>query len=156
MKGVAFVRGAFDRGIDEPKIEESIVTNQDGALYQLEFIDEEQRDSIFRLPAVLELEGRYRRDITTLAFRTHTTKTWDYTDQSGETILYEGLLNLQPTPSYSFDLGKKAYRWGTGYAWNPVAFVERAKDAGNPDLARGFVRSCRSSSLKKDSAHETV
>jgi cobyrinic acid a,c-diamide synthase len=26
----------------------------------------------------------------------------------------------------------------------------------NPDLARGFVRSCRSSSLKKDSAHETV
>jgi len=114
-------------------------TNQDGALYQLEFLDEEPRDSIFRLPAVLELDGRYRRDITTLAFRTHTTKTWDYTDQSGETILYEGLLNLQPTPSYSFDLGKKAYRWGTGYAWNPVAFVERAKDAGNPDLAReGF------------------
>jgi len=83
-------------------------SNQDGALYQLEFFDEEPRDTIFRLPAVFELEGRYRRDITTLAFRTHTTKTWDYTDQSGETILYEGLLNLQPDPSFSFDLGKKA------------------------------------------------
>jgi hypothetical protein len=117
----------------EPSYSDS---NQDGALYQLEFIDEEQRDEIFRLPAVLELDGRYRRDIMTLGFRTHTTKTWDYTDQSGETLLYEGLLNLQPDPGFSFDLGKKAYRWGTGYAWNPVAFVERAKDAGNPDLAR--------------------
>ncbi len=32
--------------------------------------------------------------------------------------------------------GKKTMRWGKGYAWNPVAFVERAKDAGDPDLAR--------------------
>ena len=114
-------------------------TNQGGALYQLEFFDEEPRDSIVRLPAVLELEGRYRRDITTLSFRTHSTKTWDYTDTPGENLLYEGLLTLQPNPGYTFDIGKKAYRWGTGYAWNPVAFVERAKDAGNPDLAReGF------------------
>jgi hypothetical protein len=36
-------------------------------------------------------------------------------------------------------VGKKAMRWGKGYAWNPVAFVERAKDAGDPDLSReGF------------------
>ncbi len=114
-------------------------TNQQGALYQLEFFDEEPRDSIVRLPAVLELEGRYRRDAATLSFRTHSEKTWDYTDTAGETLLYEGLLTLQEDPSFSVDIGKKAYRWGTGYAWNPVAFVERAKDAGNPDLAReGF------------------
>lgn len=120
----------------EPSYAES---NEDGALYQLEFFDEKERSSIFRLPAVLELEGRYRRGITTLSFRSHTTKTWDYTDDSGETSLYEGLLTLQPNPGLGFDLGKKAYRWGTGYAWNPVAFVEQAKDAGNPDLAReGF------------------
>ena len=114
-------------------------TNQAGALYQLEFFDEAPRDSISRLPAVLELEGRYRHDAATLSFRTHSTKTWDYTDTAGENLLYEGLLTLQEDPSFSFDIGKKAYRWGTGYAWNPVAFVERAKDAGNPDLAReGF------------------
>jgi hypothetical protein len=120
----------------EPSYAES---NEDGALYQLEFFDEKPRASIFRLPAVLELEGRYRKGITTFSFRSHTTKTWDYTDDSGETVLFEGLLNLQPDPGLSFDIGKKAYRWGTGYAWNPVAFVEQAKDAGNPDLAReGF------------------
>ena len=48
-------------------------------------------------------------------------------------------MSLQSDPNFTLDVGKKAYRWGTGYAWNPVAFVERAKDAGNPDLAReGF------------------
>jgi hypothetical protein len=115
------------------------VSNEDGARYQLEFFDEEPRDTIFRLPAALELEGRYRKGITTLSFRTHSTKVWDYTHASAEHKLYEGLFTLQPDPGFTLDLGKKAFRWGTGYAWNPTAFVERAKDAGNPDLAReGF------------------
>ena len=50
--------------------------------------------------------------------------------------MYQGYLSLQPDPGFAFDLGKKAVRWGKGYAWNPVAFVERAKDAGDPDLSR--------------------
>lgn len=113
--------------------------SQSGALYQLEFFNDEPRDTIVRLPAALELEGRYRKDITTLSFRTHSSKVWDYRNKSAEHKLYEGLLSIQPNPGFIFDLGKKAYRWGKGYAWNPVAFVERAKDARDPDLAReGF------------------
>jgi hypothetical protein len=120
----------------EPAYSES---NTEGARYQLDFFDEEPRSSIFRVPAALELEGRYRKGMTTLSFRTHSTKVWDYLWESADHELYEGLLTVQPDPGFSFDLGKKAYRWGTGYAWNPVAFVERAKDAGNADLAReGF------------------
>ena len=111
-------------------------TNQAGALYQLEFFDQEQREQIVRLPGALELAGRYRKGITTLSFRSHSTKVWDYRDESADHKLFEGLLSLQPDPGFTLDVGKKAYRWGTGYAWNPVAFVERAKDAGNPDLAR--------------------
>jgi hypothetical protein len=115
------------------------VSNEQGALYQLEFFDEDPRDSIFRLPAALELEGRYHKGMATLSFRTHSSKVWDYTHERAEHELYEGLVTLQPNPGFTFDLGKKAYRWGTGYAWNPVAFVEKAKDAGNADLAReGF------------------
>jgi hypothetical protein len=31
-------------------------------------------------------------------------------------------------------------RWGKGYAWNPIGFVERPKDPNDPELAReGFV-----------------
>ena len=115
------------------------VSNEDGALYQLEFFDESEKSTIWRLPAVLEMEGRYHQGITTLSFRTHSSKVWDYRHESAEHKLYEGLLSVQPGPGFNLDVGKKAYRWGKGYAWNPVAFVERAKDAGNPDLAReGF------------------
>jgi len=34
------------------------------------------------------------------------------------------------------DAGKLALKWGKGYAWNPVGFVERAKDPNDPELAR--------------------
>jgi len=115
------------------------VSNEDGALYQLEFFNESEKSTIWRLPTALELEGRYRHGITTLSFRTHSSKVFDYRHEGPDHKLYEGLLSIQPTPGFTFDIGKKAYRWGKGYAWNPVAFVERAKDAGNPDLAReGF------------------
>ena len=31
-------------------------------------------------------------------------------------------------------------KWGKGYAWNPVAFVDRPKDPEDPELAReGYV-----------------
>jgi len=114
-------------------------SNKDGALYQLEFLNEPGRSTIWRLPAVLEMEGRYSSGITTLSFRTHSTKVWDYLNEDAEHLLYEGLASFQTSPGFTIDVGKKAYRWGKGYAWNPVAFVERAKDAGNPDLSReGF------------------
>jgi hypothetical protein len=127
LPGYVYIEPAYSR------------SNEDGALYQLDFFDESPRDDIFRLPAALELEGRYRKGMATVSFRTHSSKVWDYEHEEAEHALYEGLLTLQPTPGFTLDLGKKAYLWGTGYAWNPVAFVERAKDAGNADLAReGF------------------
>jgi hypothetical protein len=131
-----FEKRAFDyRGYLE-LLPEYARTNQDGALYQLTFFGEDEQSSIERLTGVLELEGRYNRGIATLAFRTHSEGVWDYLGEEQDHSLYEGLLTLQPTPGIAGDLGKKAYRWGKGVAWNPVAFVERAKDAGNPDLAR--------------------
>jgi hypothetical protein len=37
---------------------------------------------------------------------------------------------------WSLDAGKRVQRWGKGYAWSPVGFVERPKDANDPQLAR--------------------
>ena len=110
--------------------------NQDGALYKLQFFDEEERDSIESLEGILELEGSYRQGIGTFSFRTHSDGAWEYTGIKAEHALYEGLLSLEPERGLVFDFGKKSYRWGTGYAWNPVAFVERIKDAGEPDMSR--------------------
>ena len=114
--------------------------DKESARYQLLFLDEEQEDVIDRYTASLELEGRYTRDMLNLSFRTHSESSYDYLGHEHDTDIYEGLLALQPTPRFTFEMGKKPHRWGKGYAWNPVAFVERAKDAGDPELSReGFV-----------------
>lgn len=39
-------------------------------------------------------------------------------------------------------VGKKSYKWGKGYAWNPVGFINRTKDPNNPEEAlEGFITS---------------
>lgn len=131
-----FEKRAFDfRGYLELK-PEFARTNQDGALYQIAFSEEDEQASVEGLTGILELEGRYNKGISTLLFRTHSEGIWDNLGSEQDTSLYEALLSLQPTAGLAADAGKKAYRWGKGVAWNPVAFVERAKDAANPDLAR--------------------
>jgi len=38
------------------------------------------------------------------------------------------------------DIGKKTLKWGKGYAWNPVAFVDRPKDPDEPEQnLEGFI-----------------
>ena len=53
---------------------------------------------------------------------------------------YEAHASWQVDAGSNLQLGKRALRWGKGYAWSPVAFLERAKDPTDPELAReGFV-----------------
>jgi len=110
--------------------------NQDGALYQLQFFGRDPEKYIDRFTGSLELEGHLRKGIASINIQTHSEMVWDYLGDDDDHALYQGYLSLQPAPSFALDLGKKAMRWGKGYAWNPVAFVERAKDAGDPDLSR--------------------
>lgn len=51
------------------------------------------------------------------------------------TRIYEGYLSIKPSFSLNIDLGKKTLKWGKGYAWNPVAFIDRPKDPDDPELA---------------------
>jgi len=63
-----------------------------------------------------------------------------YLGWSEETTLYEGYMSLRPSSTFNFNIGKKTLKWGKGYAWNPVAFLDRPKDSEDPELAReGFV-----------------
>jgi hypothetical protein len=54
--------------------------------------------------------------------------------------VYEAAYSIRPRPGFTAEAGKRALKWGKGYAWNPIGFVERPKDANDPQLAReGFV-----------------
>ena len=111
-------------------------TNQEGALYQLQFLGINPENTLEQFTTTVELEGRLRKGIASGKLLTHSEILWDHTGETQDHALFEGFLSLQPDAGLVFDIGKKAMRWGKGYAWNPVAFVERAKDAGDPDLAR--------------------
>lgn len=114
--------------------------DQDAALYQLNFFDEEQRASLDRLTGAAELTGIYRRGIALAQATVHGEAARDELETTSRGRLYEGFLALEPAIGTSFGLGKRALRWGKGYAFNPVGFVERAKDPNEPELSReGFV-----------------
>ena len=86
------------------------------------------------------LDGSYKKGTTEFRAIVNTDFRKSYLGWSEETKLYEGYMSLRPSSTFNFNIGKRTLKWGTGYAWNPVAFLDRPKDPYDPDLAReGFV-----------------
>ena len=109
------------------------------ALYPLQFpgVTDPTND---RGSAVAEVSGTLRRDTLRAQFLAHGEYLNDVRASGGEMKFYEAYLAWQASPSVSWEAGKKTQRWGKGYAWSPVAFLERPKDPEDPELAReGFV-----------------
>ncbi len=53
---------------------------------------------------------------------------------------YQLYLTAKPSENHTIDIGKKTLRWGKGYFFNPVAFLEHAKDPLQPEITKeGFV-----------------
>jgi len=118
--------------------DEAIALNRDSALYPLTYPDAERSEN--RLSASLELSGDYTMGDTRLSATWHG-QTFNDSRQSGsEGTLYEGYLYHRLNRNLSIEAGKRTLKWGKGYAWSPVAFVERPKDPTDPELGReGFV-----------------
>ena len=114
--------------------------NQGATANALFFINQTSPDSLTQHTGIIELNGDYKWDKWQARFNIHT-EAYDnelVSDQQG--TLYEGVATYQPTTGITFEAGKKAIKWGKGYAWNPVGFVERPKDPNDPDLSReGYV-----------------
>ncbi|MBN1272365.1 MAG: hypothetical protein JXB26_08845 [Candidatus Aminicenantes bacterium] len=49
--------------------------------------------------------------------------------------LYEGKIAWKPSLNFFLEAGKQRLKWGKGYAWNPVAFIDRVKNPNDPELA---------------------
>jgi hypothetical protein len=88
----------------------------------------------------LELAADYSRDNTRFSSVMHGFWLDDDFGELHDTSFYEAFVNHRFSDRFSTELGKRSLRWGKGYAWNPVAVVERQKDPLDPDLSReGFV-----------------
>jgi hypothetical protein len=113
--------------------------NRDSAFYGLNFAGQAQRETLDRLSAILKLNAKARAGDWTLTARSHSEATHDQVENATENRFDELFTSWKPSSGLSMDAGKTVRKWGKGYAWNPVAFVERQKDPNDPDLAReGF------------------
>jgi len=113
--------------------------DKDAALYKLRFFNQDEGNTIEEYNGNIQLEGSYEKGIARLFVLVNGNLTYSYQGWSDSLDLYEGTLSLKPSNSLAMDLGKKVQKWGKGYAWNPVAFVDRLKDPEETDLAReGF------------------
>ena len=92
----------------------------------------------------LQLEGSYEDKLAEggtvrFFFRANQDLNDTYQGWYSNGRLYEGFMSFKPTDSYHLDIGKRTFKWGKGYAWNPVAFIDRPKDPNDPDQAlEGF------------------
>lgn len=112
--------------------------NQDGTFSRLNFY-KEPRSTLDRFSSSLQLDGSFTKGITTFNWVLQATGQQDEVEWSDTADVFEGYASIKPTPHATIDLGKKVFKWGKGYAWNPVGFIDRPKDPNNPEEAlEGF------------------
>lgn len=113
--------------------------DENAALSRLSFRDQSPQD-FQRYYGELELNGLYRFDNSLISFRGLGNYQHDTLQTLNDRTIQELYWQLQPTTSWQFDIGKKAVKWGKGYAWNPVGFIERPKNPDDPEVNReGYV-----------------
>ena len=119
---------------------EDFSLNRDAAFYKLGYYGEPQRADLGRTTETMELTGKLREGIGTFDFHTYSSLQQDELAHGQVNKFYEAAYSLQPRPGLMVEAGKRALSWGKGYAFNPIGFVQRAKDPNDPQLAReGYV-----------------
>jgi len=110
------------------------------SLYKLKFYNRDEGATLEEYNAALQLEGGLEKGIARIFVRTNSEYQNSYLGGHFKTSVYEGFLSIRPSSSLTIDIGKKALKWGKGYAWNPVAFVDRPKDPDEPEQnLEGFI-----------------
>lgn len=111
--------------------------NKRSSFYGLGHPNGKQPSESERGTGTAEISAKYSQGIATFGTTFHTDGQRDVVKGNHqEAKVYEANLTLQPDTGLSLDVGKKVLKWGKGYAWNPVGFVERPKDPTDPDLSR--------------------
>jgi hypothetical protein len=108
--------------------------DRDASLYKLRFYNQDEGKTTEQITSIAQLDGSLEKGIARLFARAnfeldHTSLGW-----SSQGSLFEGYVSLKPSQSMNFTFGKQTMKWGKGYAWNPVAFVDRIKNPDEPDL----------------------
>ncbi|MCK5336690.1 MAG: hypothetical protein KAQ67_11030 [Gammaproteobacteria bacterium] len=119
---------------------EHLQLDQSNSLYNLNFPDGSDIDTLNRYTGSLVLEGLYRFKVSSLHFRGLLENQDDQLGSQHQSTIQQLYYAYKSSDKLSYEFGKRVLKWGKGYAWNPVAFAERAKDPNDPDLNReGYI-----------------
>ncbi len=112
----------------------------DSALYKLRFYNRDEGNTLQEFNSKLQLEGSYEKDIIRLYFKTNTDYKHSYLGGDEQSTFYEAYGSIQPSYSFKIDAGKRNFKWGKGYAWNPAGFIDRPKDPEEPEIGvEGYI-----------------
>jgi len=114
--------------------------DRDSAFYKLRFFDNPRGENLLEANGRVQLEGSYEKSIFRVYAKTNTDLKSSYSGESERSTFYELYGSVKPLSNLKIDVGKKTMKWGKGYAWNPVAFVDRPKDSDDPETAmEGYI-----------------
>ena len=119
---------------------EHIDINQQGALAKLKNYDDPV-STVDTFTESIQLDGSYIKGISSVNWLLKASGQWADDDGWVDTAdIFEAYLSLKPNNNLTTSFGKKNYKWGKGYAWNPVGFLNRRKDPNNPEEAlEGYI-----------------
>ena len=87
--------------------------------------------------AEIQLDGIYRFTTSQVNFKySAQSQNSDILGNQNDSLFYELYYTDNHLKNVSIDVGKRVQKWGKGYAWNPVGFIERKKDPNDPELSR--------------------
>ena len=129
-----FDKKTFEFGGYAELKQEAYTLRLDSVLARLNFPD--GRERLDRTTGIVELSGAWHLQEAVIDLRSHSEWVHDQRASGDVQRIQEGGLHWMPGHEFSLDLGKRVQRWGKGYAWNPVGFIERAKDADDPQQSR--------------------
>ncbi len=104
------------------------------ALYKTRFFDRGVGDPLRQVDFTLQLDGGIEWNIFKAFARINNSLSRTCDGWLDDSKPYELFVAAKPTPSLTASAGKLTAKWGKGYAWNPVAFVDRPKDSDDPTL----------------------
>lgn len=108
--------------------------DRDAALYKTRFYDRNVSNPLGEYDFTLQIDAGVEWNIFKAFARINNTLDYTYDGWSDDSKPYEAYLSAKPSPSFSAAAGKMTAKWGKGYAWNPVAFIDRPKDPDDPQL----------------------
>ena len=120
--------------------QEALRLQPERAVYSLIYLDEPSRNWLYRSTGTLDLTGKLHLTDTVADIHGQASYAEDsfVTAEEYDKVM-DGGIRWSPSTNYSVDIGKRVQRWGKGYAWNPVGFIERPKDPSDPQTVReGF------------------